>query len=215
MSDVSTDNLPHLPAVVADPRRHGLWDDLFAGVTGTALVALGFHMLQRGGLAIGGTAGLSLLIHYATHLPLGVLFFLVNLPFYVFSYLAVGRAFTLRTFVAVTVLSGEAMLLPKLMSFGTIEPIFAAGMGGLLVGVGLLVLMRHRSSLGGFGILAFYLQETRGWSAGKVQMALDCLVVALAFFVLDPITIAISVFGAVVLNLVLALNHKPGRYVGF
>ncbi|MGY2050155.1 YitT family protein [Methylobacterium sp. JK268] len=215
MSDASAHGLAQVRDAGAEPLRHGAWDDLFAGITGTALVALGFHFLQRGGLATGGTAGLSLLIHYATGQPLGIVFFLVNVPFYVFAYLAVGPAFAVRTFVAVVALASEAMLLPKLMALGMLDPVFAAGMGGLLVGVGLLVLVRHRSSLGGFGILAIYLQASRGWSAGKVQMALDCAVVALAFAVLDPRIVALSVFGAVVLNLVLALNHRPGRYAGF
>ena len=38
---------------------------------------------------------------------------------------------------------------------------------------------------------------------------------AAAFFVLEPWLLALSVGGAVVLNLVLAVNHKPGRYNGY
>lgn len=203
------------PAPTDDPRRHRPFDDIFAGVTGTALVALGLAMFQRTGLATGGTAGLSLLLHYATGWPLGVVFSLVNLPFYVFSYLAVGAVFTIRSFLAVSVLSLEAMVLPKLVSFAALDPVFAAGMGGLLIGVGILVLMRHKASLGGFGVLAFYLQEKHGLSAGKVQMALDSVVVALALTIIDWKVVVLSIGGAVVLNLVLAINHKPGRYVGF
>ena len=46
------------------------------------------------------------------------------------------------------------------------------------------------------------------------QMAIDCLIVAAAFAWVEPQRIAISVLGAIALNLVVAVNHKPGRYLG-
>ncbi|MGE5665910.1 MAG: YitT family protein, partial [Betaproteobacteria bacterium] len=35
-----------------------------------------------------------------------------------------------------------------------------------------------------------------------------------AFAVVSPLRIALSVLGAVALNLILAINHRPGRYLG-
>ena len=81
------------------------------------------------------------------------------------------------------------------------------------MGAGFLMLFRHRASLGGVGILALYLQDSRGWRAGKVQMAIDCAIVAAAFAIVDPQRVVYSVVGAVALNLILAINHKPGRYI--
>jgi uncharacterized membrane-anchored protein YitT (DUF2179 family) len=86
-------------------------------------------------------------------------------------------------------------------------------MGGLLMGAGFLMLFRHRASLGGVGILALYLQESRGWRAGRVQMAIDCAIVAAAILTVEPMRVIWSLLGAVALNLILAVNHKPGRYV--
>ena len=81
------------------------------------------------------------------------------------------------------------------------------------MGTGLLVLFRHRASLGGINVVALYLQERWGWRAGRVQMAIDALIVLAAFSVTDPGRVALSVLGAVLLNLTLAINHRPGRYV--
>jgi uncharacterized membrane-anchored protein YitT (DUF2179 family) len=81
------------------------------------------------------------------------------------------------------------------------------------MGVGLLILFRHRASLGGFNILVLYLQERRGWRAGYVQLALDCVILALSIPVISASSAAISILGAAVLNVSLALNHRPGRYV--
>ncbi len=58
------------------------------------------------------------------------------------------------------------------------------------------------------------MQEKLGLRAGYVQMALDVAVVLGSFLVVEPDVVALSALGAVVLNLVLAFNHRPGRYMG-
>jgi len=80
--------------------------------------------------------------------------------------------------------------------------------------VGLLVLFRHQASLGGLNIVVLWLQQTRGWRAGALQMGVDVAIVLAAFAVVSPLRIALSVLGAVALNLILAINHRPGRYLG-
>jgi len=62
--------------------------------------------------------------------------------------------------------------------------------------------------------MAIYLQKRKGWPAGKVQMAADCVIVGAALLVRDPLSVGLSIIGAVALNLVIAVNHKEGRYVG-
>ena len=79
---------------------------------------------------------------------------------------------------------------------------------------GLLALLRHRASVGGVNILAQWLQEARGFSAGQVQMSVDLVVVLAALWVLPPVQVAQSVVGAIAIGAILALNHKPGRYLG-
>jgi uncharacterized membrane-anchored protein YitT (DUF2179 family) len=76
-----------------------------------------------------------------------------------------------------------------------------------------VILFRHHASLGGVGIVAQWLQQDRGWRAGKVQMVVDCSIVLAALFLVAPDRIAYSIVGAVVLNLTLVVNHKPGRYI--
>jgi uncharacterized membrane-anchored protein YitT (DUF2179 family) len=76
------------------------------------------------------------------------------------------------------------------------------------------MLFRHHASLGGLNVLALWLQERHGWRAGRVQMALDCAIVVAALALVEPARVALSVLGAVALNLVVAVNHRPGRYLG-
>jgi uncharacterized membrane-anchored protein YitT (DUF2179 family) len=193
---------------------HTRFDDAQALVTGTLFVALGISMYQSAGLLTGGTAGLAFLVHYATGWPFGAVFFAINLPFYALALRAMGVGFTAKTFVAIALVSLATDAMPRVLAFGALQPWFGAVMGGILIGVGLLMLFRHHASLGGVNVLALFLQERRGWPAGKVQMAVDCAIVAAAFAYVPPAKVALSVLGAVALNLVVAVNHKPGRYLG-
>jgi len=199
-----------LPAAID---RHTAFEDTQALLTGTLFIALGVAMFHHAGLLTGGTAGLAFLLHYATGVSFGKLFFLINLPFYWIAWRRMGRAFTLKTFIAVALLSMLTEWQPLALSFAALQPLYAAVMGGLLMGSGFLMLFRHRASLGGVGIVALLLQQERGWRAGKVQMAVDCAIVLMALFIVDPLRIGYSLVGALALNLTLAVNHKPGRYV--
>ena len=196
-----------------DALRHRTYEDVQALLTGTLFVALGVVMFGHSGLLTGGTAGIAFLIHYATGWNFGLVFFLINLPFYGLAWQRMGQAFTLKTFAAVGLLSVFVNLLPKLLSFLALSAPFSAVMGGLLMGTGMLVLFRHKASLGGFNVLVLYLQERFGWRAGRIQMALDCSIVLASFALVDWQHVALSILGAVVLNQTLATNHRAGRYM--
>lgn len=192
---------------------HSRTEDAVALFTGVLLISVGIAFFTSAGLLTGGTAGLAFLLHYATGWSFGKVFFALNLPFYWLAWRKLGRAFTFKTFAAVLLLSVLTDLQSQFLQIAQLQPLYAAVAGGLITGTGFLVLFRHRCSLGGVGILALYLQDRYGWRAGKVQMAVDCCIVALALFTVEPLRVAWSIVGAVALNLVLAMNHRPGRYM--
>lgn len=202
-----------MPSDLPKPSRHRAHEDLQALLTGTLFVALGVIMFRHTGLLTGGTAGLAFLIHYATGWNFSLVFFAINLPFYGLAYQRMGRVFTLKTFAAVGLLAVFAQWVPHWIAFGELATGFAAVAGGLLMGAGMLMLFRHRASLGGLNVLVLFLQERFGWRAGKVQMGFDCAIVLAALSVVGWSQIAWSIVGAVALNLTLAINHRPGRYM--
>ena len=200
--------------MAAPTTGHSLFEDAQSLLVAPLVAAFALLLLKEGGLLTGGTVGIAFLIHYASGWPLGAVLFVINLPFYALAVRAMGRDFTVKTFIAVSLLALYTELLPQWIALQSVDRLFAAVMGGFLAGIAILMLIRHRSSLGGIGILVVHLQNTRGWRAGKVQMAADCLILAAAVFVRDPLSVALSIVGAVALNLVIAVNHKAGRYMG-
>ena len=206
-------NFPAFTALSMSTLRHSHFEDAQAIFAGTLFVSLALILFKQVGLLTGGAAGIAFLLHYLTGMGFGQLFFLSNLPFYGFAWLRMGREFTLKTFVAISLLSAMTEWSPALFAIERLHPAYAAVLGGLLLGAGCLFLARHRGSLGGATIISLYMQEKHGWRAGKVQMAIDCSIVALAFLVIDPVRVLYSVLAAVVMSVFLAVNHKPGRYV--
>jgi len=193
---------------------HRPFEDVAAMLTGTLMVALGVTFYSTAGLLTGGTAGLALLLGRATGSEFGAAFFAINLPFYYLAVKRMGWKLALRTFLAVLMVSLLSELAASSISMGHLDPIFAAVTGGALTGIGLLILFRHRASLGGINILALYLQERHNLRAGYVQLAIDALILLASVLVLDLARLALSLLGTCVLNLVLATNHRPGRYTG-
>lgn len=204
---------PQEPPVPAGPPAHSLFEDILGILTGTTLVSLGVAMFAQSGLLTGGTAGLAFLLYYLSGIPFGVVFFVINLPFYWLAWRQMGWRFTLKTFCSVALVSILSGLHPKLLQLHALTPFYVALIGGSLMGVGFIVLFRHQASLGGINILALYLQQQHGWRAGKLQMGVDVLIVLASLFAVSKLALAASILGAVVLNLAIAMNHRPGRYM--
>jgi uncharacterized membrane-anchored protein YitT (DUF2179 family) len=194
--------------------RHAFYEDALAILMATLFVAFGVAIYAKAMLVTGGTAGLALLLQYASGAGFWLIFSLINLPFYILAIIRMGWRFALRTFLAVSLVAGFTALVPHWVSFGHLDPVFATVIGGGLMGTGLLMLFRHRTALGGINILAILLQEKWGIRAGYFQLGVDLAILAGAFFLLQPGNLALSVLGALVVNMILAINHRPGRYLG-
>jgi uncharacterized membrane-anchored protein YitT (DUF2179 family) len=125
-----------------------------------------------------------------------------------------GIVFAAKTVATVGLISVFVALTPDWVSVSDLHPVYAAIVGGGLMGTGMLMLIRHKSSMGGVNILGLYLQENFGIRAGYVQLGIDMVILVAAFFVLPWDRVIYSLIGAFVLNIIIALNHRPGRYFG-
>jgi uncharacterized membrane-anchored protein YitT (DUF2179 family) len=198
------------PAVV-----HSIAEDILAILIGTLFVSFGIALFKHAGLLTGSTAGLAFLIHYLSGLPFGLLFFVINVPFYYFAFRRMGWRFTAKSFSAVALVSVFSEMHGRFIAIGQIDRFYAALFGGLLMGVGFIVLFRHQTSLGGVNILALYLQDKHGIRAGKLQMIVDVAILLASYFVVGWLALAASVIGAIALNSVIWMNHRHDRYVGW
>ncbi len=192
---------------------HSKVEDALAMIIGTFMIGFALLLMQASHTLTGGTAGLALLVHYVTDIRFGVLFFLFNLPFYYLAYKQLGMAMVIKTFIAVGLLSLMTELHPMFINIGEIQPLYGTILANVFFGVGFLILFRHRASLGGFNLFALFMQERYNIRAGKVQMVMDICVLIASFAFVNWQLLLISILGAIILNMIIATNHRTDRYV--
>ena len=170
-------------------------DDVQGLSLGVFLCGFGVHLLTQAGLVTGQTAGVAVILSYLTGYSFGVTFFAVNLPFYLLAWRRLGAAFTVKSLVSVTMLSIVAEMLPDYITITDPDPVFAA------------------VAFGALGVIALIVQDTTGFRAGWVQLMFDAVIFGVALFILPLSVVGYSLIGAVVLNLVITINHRRDRYI--
>jgi hypothetical protein len=124
------------PTTTSDPLAHGRVEDIFGLLSGTFVASLGIYLLHSAHAVTGGTAGLSLLISYATGWSFSVVYPLSNLPFLVLALAPQGVGFTLRTLLCIVLVSAFALIHPLAMPMLRLNTPYAVLVGNLLAGVG-------------------------------------------------------------------------------
>lgn len=193
--------------------RHSLLDDIQGLSLGVFLSGFGIFLLTSAGLVTGQTAGIAVILSYVTGYSFGSMFFVINLPFYLLAWKRLGAAFTVKSLICVSMLSVATEVMPLGIVIDRIHPLLAAPAFGAMVGLGLLALFRHNGSLGGLGVVALLMQDTTGFRAGYVQLIFDAIIFGLALFLFPLGIVVYSVLGALVLNLIIAFNHRRDRYI--
>ena len=146
---------------------------------GCFLVALGIAFLKSAGIIIGATAGLALIASVHSGWSFGLLFWLINLPFYVLGWKQLGWTFAVRSFLAVCALSLMSEILAATLAIQPLHPLVAAIAAGSCIGFGLVVMFRSNASLGGFNVLSLFLQRRFNIPAGKTMLASDAVILTL------------------------------------
>lgn len=135
-------------------------------------------------------------------------FFIINIPFYLFSISRMGLSFTVTTILSVTILTLMTSMNAFLPDFSIPYWLGALG-GGIVIGMGLSLLFRHQASLGGSNILALFLQKRFGFDPGKTNFLFDCVVVASSLYAIGWIKGFFSVLSIAVTSKVISY-YKQG-----
>ncbi|MGG7603226.1 YitT family protein [Massilia sp. BKSP1R2A-1] len=199
---------------VVTVKPHSLFDDVYGIAVGILFVVMGVLLLQAAGLITGGVAGISLLVSYTTDLSVGVLFMLINLPFFLFGYLFMGARFTIKSLIGSVAIMLLLKLMPGGLVIGHVHPMVAALGGGTFCGMGILALARHGAGVGGTGIVTLWLQKKYGINAGRTQVAIDAVILLVALSIVKPELVGWSSLSAIAMSSMVMAWHRPGRYFG-
>lgn len=137
----------------------------------------------------GGVIGISMMITAKTDVNLGLVIFLLNLPFIFLAWTNLGKMFVLQTFYAVSMLALATNFFeyfghPVALDNAFDEPLLVVIFGGIILGLGVGLILRNSASLDGTEILSMKLSKKFSFfTIGEFLMGINLLVYSAAIFV--------------------------------
>ena len=132
-------------------------------------------------IAVGGVAGISLLVNHVFGTPVGLVSLLMNAPLFLAGYRTMGKVFAFRSLVATLLFSVLIDALP--VPVMTQEPLLGCIFGGAMLGVGVGLVLRGGATTGGSDMTARMVNARfQHISVGAFLLFIDfCVVVAAGF----------------------------------
>lgn len=132
----------------------------------------------------GGLTGISTVLNYSLGLPTGITLFLLNLPILIIGYLKFGGKFIIKTFIATFILSLNLTFTELIYPEFYIDKILASVFGGILMGLGLSIVLRHGATTGGIDIIAKLInRKFRHLTVGRLILIMDAIIISIAALV--------------------------------
>ena len=103
----------------------------------------------------GGVIGVAMILSYKTKLNLGLLIFLINIPFIILALHRFQKSFVIQTFYSVALLAFTTSLFHN-HNF-TNDLLLTTVFGGMFLGLGVGTILRNNASLDGTEILSIHL----------------------------------------------------------
>jgi hypothetical protein len=130
----------------------------------------------------GGIVGVSIMMSFLTGLKLELFLLILNLPFLYLGYKKIGKNFVVTTLFGISMLSLGTLILYN-VPIPTDNPLLASLFGGIFLGVGVGIVIRHGGSLDGTEILGILLNKRTPFSVGTIVMFLNVFIFSTAGFV--------------------------------
>lgn len=135
-----------------------------------------------------GVSGIGALVFYATEIPVGYTYFVINVVLLLVAIKVLGANFGVKTVFGVFMSAFLLSLLQSLIKEPIVEDKFLSSIiGGGLGGVGLGIIFTQGGSTGGTDIIAMMVNKYRNISPGKVILLCDIFIIGSSFFVLTEL----------------------------
>jgi len=158
--------------------RRNIRDGIFivVGVFSAAFGLEGFLLANQ--FIDGGVTGVSLLISNLTGWSLSTLLVVINAPFIVLGYYNLGKAFAIKTTLAIISLAIVLLLFD--FHVVTADKLLVAVFGGFFLGVGVGLSVRGGAVIDGTEVLAIYLSKKLGATIGDIVIVINVLIFSAA-----------------------------------
>lgn len=151
-----------------------------AAIAGYALEAI----LIPNAVIDGGITGLSIMGNTLFNVPLGILLFVLNLPFIYLGYKQVGRLFAIYSTIGIVALSASTMLMNGMQPIlSDKDELLVVLSGGVMLGLGIGIVLRNGGALDGSEVLAVLVSRKIPFSVGDVILFINIFIFIGAGFI--------------------------------
>jgi len=129
----------------------------------------------------GGVTGISMIISKTSHIPLPWLLIIINIPFIIMGFSAVGKQFAIKSLIAIATLALEVYLIdfPPITS----DKLLIAVFGGFFLGLGIGLAMRGGAVLDGTEIMAVFLNRKLPITIGGIILIFNVFIFGIAAYI--------------------------------
>ncbi|MBO5419675.1 MAG: YitT family protein [Bacteroidales bacterium] len=182
---------------------------------GLLLYALGWTIfLIPNNLVGGGVSGFSAILYYATNIPMGYSYFVINVILLLIAIKILGTGFGWKTVYAIVITSLLLNVMPAVVPVDFINAFAMSNgkmlctlLGGVMSGVGIGLSISQGGSSGGTDIIALIWCKFKNASPGRVILIIDVMIILSSMLfpsytetgdlVSFPDKLAIAVYGLV------------------
>ncbi|MFC2694490.1 MAG: YitT family protein [Lactobacillus sp.] len=172
-------------------QRHDFLPKLSASLAYALAVSLALNIFwQPGHIYSSGITGFAQIVNTLSErflpftLSTSAMYVVLNIPPFIWGWFKIGPKFTFYTIIAVVL--GALMMhwfAAIRLSLGHIDPVLCAIFGAAINGAGTGICLRSGVATGGLDIVGIIVREKTGTSFGKVNIAINLVIVIIAGFV--------------------------------
>ncbi len=155
--------------------------DLLLITAGSAIMGMAYSLfIIPHHFVPGGVSGIAIILNYFSGLPVGSQVIVLNIPVFLVGIRIMGKRYGLKSLVGMLLSSLMIDFFYEILRWrsATGNKLLAAIYGGIMLGVGLGIVFRGRSSTGGTDIIGQILNKYTGVSIGMGIMVVDFLIIS-------------------------------------
>jgi uncharacterized membrane-anchored protein YitT (DUF2179 family) len=132
----------------------------------------------------GGISGLGATIFYASGIPIGLTYLVVNIFLILFALKVLGASFGIKTIFSIVALTIFFGVFQEVFTKPIINDMFLSTvLGGMIGGIGMGIVFTRGGSTGGTDIIAMVINKYRNISPGRVILYCDVIIIASSYIV--------------------------------
>lgn len=173
--------------------------EIFLILLGTLMMSIATSLfLLPNQLSSGGFSGIATITYYLFKWQMGTVILILNIPFFIISFIRIGKEFVLKSILGTVFLSQFINLFEKFKPLTT-DRFLACIYGGILIGVGTSLILKAHASTGGSDLVSYIIKSFKpNLSTSNLIVIFDAIVIVSNVIFLKEIEIglysAISIY---------------------